>query len=204
MDRTEQRLSNSDKPIGIWQSLLLLVLALPLGVILVLALTISGYLLFTQLVPAASAKAFVAELNTSVRLELFWVLDVRNSSGRYLVIDSPKGRISGNIAGFDWAHWSRTSLYLTEDRKIAVLGVVYSDYIIDPSNLTIENLAGSVASDGWTYLGAFDGGLDLKFIPATAQRECNPTRMSEETPLLQGAARQQSRHASCSQQELAW
>jgi hypothetical protein len=73
-----------------------------------------------------------------------------------------------------------------------------------PSNLTIENLAGSVASDGWTYLGAFDGGLDLKFIPATAQRECNPTRMSEETPLLQGAARQQSRHASCSQQELAW
>jgi hypothetical protein len=58
MDRTEQRLSNSDKPIGIWQNLLLLVLALPLGVILVLALTISGYLLFTQLVPAASAKAF--------------------------------------------------------------------------------------------------------------------------------------------------
>lgn len=201
MDRTQQRLPNSDEPIGVWQNLLLLVLAFPLSIILVLALTISGYLLFTQLVPAASAKAFVAELNTSVELDLYMVLDV-NSSGRYLVIDSPKGRISSNIAGFDWAHWSRTSLYLTQDRKIAVLGVLYSDYIIDPSNRTIENLAGEVASDGWTYLGAFDGGSNLKFIPATAQRECTPTAMSWEQP-PQGVARQQGRHASCSQQELA-
>ena len=202
MDRTEERSSSSGKPIGVWQNLLLLVLALPLGVILALALTVSGFLLFTQLVPAVSAKAFVAELDTSVKLELYGVLDVRNSSGRYLVIDSPKGRISSNIAGFDWAHWSRTSLYLTEDRKIAVLGVLCSDYIIDPSNLTIENLAGNAASDGWTYLGAFDGGSNLKFIPATAQRECNPTAMSEEEP-PQEVARKQSRHESCSQQELA-
>ena len=202
MDRTRQRSSSSDKPIGVWKKLLLLVLALPLGVVLALALSVFVFLGYCQLVPAASAKAFVAELNTSVKLELYWVLDVRNSSGRYLVIDSPKGRISSDVGGFDWAHWSRTSLYVTQDRKIAVLGVLYSDYIIDPSNLTIENLAGEVASDGWTYLGAFDGGSYLKFIPATAQRECIPTAMSWEQP-PQGVARQQSRHATCSQQELA-
>ena len=135
-----------------------------------------------------------------MKLDFYYVLDV-NNSGRYLVINAPHGRIRGNIDGLDWAHWSRTSLYLTEDGKIAVLGVAYADYIVDPSNLTMKALNGEVSSGGWTYLGAFDGGTNLKFIPANKQRESNPTAMHEEEPPPR-VARRQSRHEWCRQEEL--
>jgi hypothetical protein len=80
-----------------------------------------------------------------------------DDSGEYLVINGPSGRTTGKIGSLpEWAHWSRTSLYLTEDRKIAVLGTAYSDYIVNLSDLTIKNLTGRVASARTHTLGLPD------------------------------------------------
>jgi len=165
-----------------WAKLGLAFLAVPVVVIATFALLVSGWVAYemarSRLFPAASAKTFVPELNTSIEFELYSIME-DNDSGRYLTVSSPAGRFSGKISGFDWAHWSRTSLYMTEDHKIAVLGVSYSDHIVDPEKRTIDIMPPNVPSEAWTYLGAFDGGFNLRFIPASEQRECNPTAMSE-------------------------
>jgi hypothetical protein len=174
----------------------MVLLALPVVGILTVALIVPGGLVYIRLVPAATAETVIPELKASVRLELYYTWGDRDS-GEYLVIDGPYGRAAGKIGGvMDWAHWSRTSLYLTEDSKIVVLGTAYEDYIVDPSHLTIKYLTGQVASERWRYLGAFDGGPSLRFIPVSEQRECNATAMHGEEP-YSWAARPQSRQEWC-------
>jgi hypothetical protein len=186
---------------GLLQAFLVL-LALPIVSILTLALIALGGLAYSQVVPAATAETFIPELKASVRLELYYTLRDRDS-GEYLVVEGPYGRATGTIGGvMEWAHWSRTSLYLTDDGKLAVLGTAYEDYIVDPSNSTIKGLVGQIASEHWTYLGAFDGGHSLKFIPASEQRECNATAMHDEEPYM-WAARPHSRQERCRSSELA-
>ena len=200
MDREQQAYPTAKEQVsGLLQAFLVL-LALPVVGILTLVLIALGGLVYTQLVPVATAVTLIPELKASVRLELYYTLGDRDS-GEYLTIDRPAGR--SKIGGImDWAHWSRTSLYLTEDRKLAVLGTAYEDYIVDPSNLTIKGLAGRIASERWTYLGAFDGGHSLRFIPVSEQRECNATAMHDEEPYA-WAARPQSRQERCRGSELA-
>jgi hypothetical protein len=77
-----------------------------------------------------------------------------------------------------------------------MLGTAYADYIVDLSDRTIKDLTGQVASDGWKYLGAFDGGRNLRFIPATEQRECSATAVNGEEPYA-WAARPKSRQEWC-------
>ncbi|MEW6644799.1 MAG: hypothetical protein AB1586_30145 [Pseudomonadota bacterium] len=185
---------------GLWR-LFLVLFAMPVVVIVMMIPVVLGVVLWTELVPATTAEIVIPELKASVRLKLYDVWDV-NHSGAYLVVDSPEGRTTGNLAGVpDWAHWSRTSLYLTEDGKIAVLGVAYSDYIVDPSQRTFEPLTGPVTSERWTYLGAFDGGHHLRFFSPQEQRECNPTAMDDDT--RPEWARRQSRRRACDAEELA-
>jgi hypothetical protein len=196
MDREQQADLVPKEQGGRLVRMFLVLLALPVVGILMLGLIVLGGLVYTQLVPVAAAVTFVPELKASVRLELYYTLGDRDS-GEYLIVEGPHGRAAGKIGGvLDWAHWSRTSLYLTEDRKLAVLGTAYEDYIIDPSRPTIAVLAGRIASEHWTYLGAFDGGHSLRFIPASEQRECNATAMHDEQPYA-WAARPQSRHEWC-------
>jgi hypothetical protein len=163
---------------------------------LTVVMIIIGVVAYNQLVPVATAETFIPELKASVRLELYYRQDDRDT-GEYLVVNGPTGRTAGKIGSImGWAQWSRTSLYLTEDRKLAMLGTTYADYIVDLSDRTIKDLTGQVASDGWKYLGAFDGGRNLRFIPATEQRECNATAVNGEEPYA-WAARPKSRQEWC-------
>lgn len=194
MDREQRTFSGLE-------TALLVLFASPVIGILILALIVFCVSVYSQVVPAATAETFVPELKASVRLDLYYRLNDEDS-GQYLVVDGPNGRIADKIGSImDWVHWSRTSLYLTEDRKIAVLGTAYADYIVDPSSRTINVLAGQVASERWRYLGAFEGGLRLRFIPMSEQRECNATATDDEPHSW--AARPLSRQGRCQSSELA-
>jgi hypothetical protein len=155
---------------GFW-TLAVSILLLP--VILLVAANV-----YTEMVPAYSAAIHIKEIDATVALRFYWVWDGAKDEGRYLSVRAPSGGAALNICGFDWAHWARTSVYLTEERAVAVLGPHYCDYILRSPYRTIDR-AFRVPSDSWIYLGAFDfrgsGSRHiLRFIPAMEQRECIP------------------------------
>lgn len=157
-----------------------LVVSIPLLPVL---LAVTAFL-YAKLGPAYSAEVSIKEAGATVALKFYWVWDETKDDGRYLTVRAPSGGVTANICGFDWAHWARTSVYLTEDRAIAVLGPQPCDYIVRRPYRRVDR-AFRLASDRWTYLGAFDFGSSgseriLRFIPATEQRECIPM-LSEDT-----------------------
>ena len=160
--------------------------------------------LYTSYVPAHSAEVHIAEADATVRLDFYWVWDEMADNGRYLTVTTPVGWIRQNVCGFDWAHWSRTSVYLTETRGIAVLGPDHCDYLFRLPLHKIER-AFQVPSEGWIYLGAFelrsDGMLRrLRFVPATEERECIP--MPGGSLWYDWAPRNQARRARCNASDL--
>ena len=161
-------------------------------------------ILYTTLVPAHSAKVYVAEVDASVQLDFYWVWDEMSNNERYLTVTASGGWIRQSICGFDWAHRGRTSVYLTESRGIAVLGPDHCDYLLRLPLRLIERVS-QVPSESWTYLGAFDlrsaGPLRvLRFIPSSEERECIPTPEGEIA--FDGAPRNQARRVLCSQSDL--
>ena len=111
------------------------------------------------------------------------VWDETKESGRYLTISSSTASVRSEIAGFDWSHNARTSIYETAEHKIAVLGPMESDYTVDPQTMKLKELPPYSSSVGWTYIGAFDfggPGRTLQFFPALQQSECIPMRMSRD------------------------
>jgi hypothetical protein len=178
---------------GFW-TLIACILALPL------ILPVSA-ILYIDLVPAYSADVRIAEINATVTLRFYWVWDEMKDNGRYLTVSAPAGHVTANICGFDWAHWARTSVYLTEDHAVAVLGPQECDYIVRPPYRKVDR-AFRTASENWTYLGAFDFGSSggrriLRFIPASEQRECIPMR--GEPTAYEWAPRNQARRDRCDQ-----
>lgn len=162
-----------------WLAVLLLAVTGFLATLVILFVV--GSFAYTRTVPAYVANYYVASIRTDVRLEFWWLWDLfwnPEDSGRYLRITSPSGRKTFNMCGGDWANWSRTSLYLTENNGLAVIGVQDCDYIVAVDSLKVTN-AWRVPSDKWTYLGAFQivSALDkktrqLRFIDASEQSEC--------------------------------
>lgn len=133
--------------------------------------------------PAYSASVSVPELDARIRLEFYMIWDETKESGRYLTISTSRASVRTEIAGFDWSHNARTSIYETSEHKIAVLGPMESDYIFDPQTMTLKESLAYASSIGWNYLGAFDfGGASrtLQFFPALQQSECIPMRMSSD------------------------
>jgi hypothetical protein len=142
------------------------------------------WLTYQAFVPAYSAS--FTERGVTLELQFFRGNDIFSdglaSSGRYLTLTSPNGRVRYNMQGWDWIHRARTSIYATESGNFAVLGPDYDDVLIDTGRL-VTSRAFRVASQNWTYLGAFDfaeaqsggHGKTLRFIPATEQAECVPT-----------------------------
>src|SRR3974390_3575165 len=99
---------------GFWTlavSILLLPVILPVTAIL-----------YTKLVPAYSAEIYIKDIDATVALKFYRVWDEMKDNGRYVTVRAPSGRVTPNVCGFDWAHWARTSVYLTDDRGGAVLG----------------------------------------------------------------------------------
>ena len=136
--------------------------------------------LYVGFVPAHSASFHIDEVDTTVSLSFYWVWDETRDDGRYFSVRAPTGTIKHKMCGFDWAHWSRTSIYLTNDRGLAILGFHDCDYFIPLPRLTVTRSA-PAQSDAWRYLGAFDlvhsstgvaGTRHMRFIPAAEQAEC--------------------------------
>jgi hypothetical protein len=160
----------------------LLVLVSPL---LLIGAALAFWTIYIAIVPAFAASTEIPGNNITVRLQFFWIDDLFDDglqkSGRFLTITSPRGRVDYNMPGWDWAHRARTSLYLTENNDLAILGPDEEDILIagDPAKVS---RAFRIPSQSWTYLGAFDfvqpviGGYDrsLRFIPALEQEECVP------------------------------
>ncbi|MBN8957241.1 MAG: hypothetical protein J0H17_11835 [Rhizobiales bacterium] len=128
-----------------------------------------GILVHVAYVPAASASANVAEIGAMVTLRFYPSSD----DARYFTVATAQGTITRNICGFDWAHHARTSLYLTEQRQLVVLGAEGGCHLIFTlSPLRFEMRIDATNSNRWEYLGAFDYAPGLRFILPSEQSEC--------------------------------
>ena len=139
---------------------------------------VAAYIAFWSLVPAYSASTAIADLRTNLTLRFYYIWDEQADRGRYLSITTPGGKTRIAMRAFDWAHNSRTSIYVTPERQIGIIGPIDDDYLVSsdpPRSMTARG-----PSDDWSYLGAFDfevlpGGAErLRFISAAEQAECIP------------------------------
>jgi hypothetical protein len=161
----------------------LALLAVPLG-LLALPLFVVAYLHLSTIFspPVYSASVVIPELNTIIKLDFYMVWDETQESGRYLTVSTQQASVRSQIDGFDWVHNTRTSVYVTPERNIAVLGPMGDDYVIDPRRSELKNLPSFASSVDWKYIGAFDWGANntLQFVPASQQSECIPMRTSND------------------------
>ena len=179
--------------------LLLIALVLTAVPILALCIPASWCVVRSMLVPAKAAEIELPDLESTLGLEFYlhWSTD----SGRYLVVRNSAGVVRQHLSAFDWTHWPRTSVYLVNDGRLAVLGPTYDDYVVDPKRRTIKPLWNGTPSDTWTYFGAFDfRNENLVFIPASEQRECTATRGITDP----SAARPEGRSDRCDQEALRY
>jgi hypothetical protein len=202
-----QTIDHSDPPKSPWSCLGAIVaflLLAPLVVILPLVSVFAAWVAYWTVVPVHSASTKIADLETDLTLRFYYTWDENTDSGRYLSISAPSGRIKVAITAFDWAHNSRTSIYVTPQRKIAVLAPSGSDYLVslDPPAATTP----IGASDDWSYLGAFDfqggdaDGPSLRFVSAAEQAECIPMRL--EGPYEDYGVRTKARQRDCSHYDI--
>lgn len=152
--------------------ILAIVLALPI-------LLPASCVLYIDLVPAHSASVYVKEADTTVSLSFYWLWDeTPYNSGRVITVRSPRGTTKHQMCGYDWAHQSRTRMYLTNDRRIAVQGFGECLDSVSPDLIVTQNIR--TASQGWRYLGEFDlvpsetgvrGTRRMRFNPAAENTE---------------------------------
>jgi hypothetical protein len=134
--------------------------------------------------PAYSSSISFPELNATIKLEFYRVWDETQESGKFLTASTARGSVRSEIAGFDWVHNARTSIYETPQHDVAILSPMEDDYIINLRMLELKTLSPFASSVGWRYIGAFDfggaGHIGLQFFPASQQSECIPMRMSSD------------------------
>ena len=165
------------KPRGFRTSLWVIVWLL-LGSTAAPVVAFAAYIAYWSVVPAYSASTQIADLQASLTLRFYYIWDEQADRGRYLSISMPGGTTRIAMKAFDWAHNSRTSIYVTPERKIGVIGPIGDDYLVSsdpPQSMTARG-----PSDDWSYLGAFDfqllqgGARRLRFVSAAEQAECIP------------------------------
>lgn len=154
---------------------IVIVLATPIALLLAL---VGLYLTYVSFIPAYSAEHRVDQIATTVRLDFYLVWDENHDNGRYLTVSRPGGRLSLSMCGYDWAHNSRTNIYLTPNVGLAVLGPDECNYMIAAKSFRVT-ADFDLPSERWSYLGAFDFlGLGaerhLRFAPAAEEPECLP------------------------------
>ena len=136
---------------------LALVVLMPIVLVVTPVLAVlGGFVVYHNWVSSYAATYTIAVIPAKLRLRFHTVWDETTDSGRYLTIATPRLTRTLKLCGFDWIHNSRTSVYLTEARDIAVLGPQGCDYIFNSVALETKSPFG-VASDAWSYLGAFGG-----------------------------------------------
>ncbi|MBX9648800.1 MAG: hypothetical protein K2X57_17295 [Xanthobacteraceae bacterium] len=143
-------------------------------------LAVAAYIAFWSLVPAYSASTVIADLQATLTLRFYYIWDQQTDRGRYLSMTTPGGTTRIAMKAFDWAHNSRTSIYVTPEHKIGIVGPTGDDYLASPDPLQTVTARGP--SYDWAYLGAFDFELlqgnarRLRFVSAAEQAECIPMR----------------------------
>lgn len=176
----------------------------PMALILLVFIVLAGLFVHSALVPAHSASTTIPDLKTELTLRFYYTWDESTDSGRYVYVDTPRGRIRVHMTAFDWAHNARTNVYLTPEQKISILGPAADDYLVSLDSLTAKAVAAKPAagaSENWTYLGAFDfelakdGGRLLRFFGAAEQAECIPMLM--EGPYQTYTIRTSARQRTC-------
>src|SRR6195952_5210047 len=90
----------------------------------------AAYIAFWSLVPAYSASTGIADLRTTLTLRFYYIWDEQADRGRYLSVSMPGGTTRIAMKAFDWAHNSRTSIYVTPERRIGVIGPIGDDYLV--------------------------------------------------------------------------
>jgi hypothetical protein len=166
------------------RSPLLLNLLSSLAIVLAVPVFAAIYVYF---VPTYSARVRVDQVGGTIELAFFYTSG-RSSDGRYLTVGDPETSVTRPICGYDWAHHARTSVYLTPDRRIAVLGSEDGcEALVSIRPLAITHAVTGPSQD-WTYLGAFDFtpvtyGRVFRFFPATEQPECVPWSGHAERPI---------------------
>ena len=186
--------SENQEPVRTYSSggrfeVLRVLVAVALTIVVIPLAYLGAWLVYMSVVPPYSATMEVPELKTAVTLRFYYIWDVQGDQGRRLTIQAPPGNTTIKMYAFDWAHNSRTSLYLTSERELAILGPMGDDRLVSLDTLIRKNARGP--SDDWTYLGAFDFAdflepdplsniarrwRELRFISATEQAECIPMR----------------------------
>jgi hypothetical protein len=178
-----------------------LLLLAPLAFVLPFFILLAGALVHSVIVPDHTATARIPDLDTDLTLR-FYSTWADNDSGRYLYINTPRGKIKIYMTAFDWAHNARTSIYLTPERRIAVLGPMGDDHLVSVDTLTTSNVAAASESEKWAYIGAFDfqfaedGRRPLRFVSAAEQAECIPMRWErpDQTYKVRASVRQNNCH----------
>jgi hypothetical protein len=149
--------------------LMLTFLSIP---IVVMALALVPFFVWPMIVPKHAANFRFHELSTTLTLKYYMVWDEAENSGRYLTIETPYGRITENICGFDWAHWSRVNIYLTRDRRIGVSAPGDCGYVASTNPVEVTPI-NKIPFDEWAYVGAFAlTRSGFRFVPASEQMEC--------------------------------
>jgi hypothetical protein len=97
----------------------LFLLALAVGFVLAFPAAIAAWFLYYKIVPAYSASTYISETQTTLTLRFYYTEDENADHGRYLYVSSPNGAIRIAMTAFDWAHNSRTSVYLTPQHSFA-------------------------------------------------------------------------------------
>jgi hypothetical protein len=86
--------------------------------------------------------------------------------------------VQGKIDGWDWAHNTRTNIYLTREGNIAILGPQsdYAGFVADSKTRKLNPLwIGNESSETWRYTGAFDFGTpSLRFFPGVRSKGMHP------------------------------
>jgi hypothetical protein len=133
----------------------LIVGAIMAGTAIIPALIISAYVGYYLLVPRYSAVAEFEQLGFNLRLDLFLSDDERRDSGRYLYVINGGSYHAVMLAGWDWAHNARTSVYRIDDGHLAVASALGYDYAITLQPFAAAPMVAD-SGEGWQYLGAFD------------------------------------------------
>ena len=133
--------------------------------------------------PAHTAERTIPVAGARVSVDLYLIAPYMLAEyERYLNVTTSSGTVSKKMFS-DWGGASRTSLYLTPDRRLMVLGPADNDYSISLSPLQIGSILRQ-SSDDWIYLGAFDFYRDassgrgvrvFRFLTAAEQAECIPS-----------------------------
>jgi hypothetical protein len=184
---------------SLFRSLLMLLLVAAAAFVLIPLAAIAVWIAYWKVVPVYSASTQLADLRTTLTLRFYSTEDESADHGRYLYVTAPNGSTEIAMTAFDWAHNSRTSICLTPQRKIGIIGPVGDDYLLSLDPLKTD--AAREPSDDWTYLGAFDfqGGprveYQLRFVSAAEQAECIPMRGG---PISDFEVRKAARQENCS------